>query len=180
VELPNGKIAVFCEVNIRFRGSPDLNLHPQTATVPGMPEPVFLERGNFQWTNEALRMMIESYTEKFGAAPKNLGGWLAKKNLLNFQQEFAKIRASNPGMSNEEIGALAVRNISFGKQRIPLGYDQFHVSIAKVGEVPLPDGTTQTVPTMVRIEAGKTPFEPGKVPFIPPPDVDNQDSEDDE
>jgi len=85
---------------------------------------------------------------------KNSGRLLAKKNLRFFQQEFANIRAKNPGMSNEEIGALAVKEISFGKQRIP-----FATSIprqhAESRKVTLPDGTTQPVPTEVRIEAGK-------------------------
>lgn len=164
VRLPNGELAVFCEVNIRFRGSPDLNLHPKTAVVEGTGRLVILEAEGFKWTTESIRLMLESYEAQFGHPPSNLGGWLAKSNLRNFQHEFARIRAESPQLSTQEVAQAAVKAISFGKQRIPLGFQHFYVSILKTGKVLLDDGTTQVVPTLVRVEAGTTPVAPSKVP----------------
>ncbi len=185
VELPNGEIAVFCEVNIRpliSRGSPDLNLHPKTATVKGQTTPVELTKppGSFGWTTESLKLVIESYKAKFGHAPKNLGGWLAKSNLKNFQAEFAKFRAQFPGKSNAQIADLAIRAISFGKNRIPLGYEHFHVTIFKMGKVKLPGGTTETVPTVVRVEAGTTPVNLSKLPPITAPKIEDDENDQEE
>lgn len=171
VTLPNGEIAVFCEINIRFRGSPDLNLHPKTAIVKGTGRTVNLEAQGFKWTTESLKLMIESYRAKFGHAPKNLGGWLAKSNLRNFQNEFARIRAAKPGLSTQQVAQEAVKAISFGTQRIPLGYEHFYVSILKVGKVLLDDGSTQTVPTLVRVEAGKVPINPSTIPPFAVPEI---------
>jgi hypothetical protein len=171
VELPNGETAVWCEINIRFRGSPDLNLDTKAAKVLGTSKTVTLKAEGFKWTAKALEMMIETYKAEFGHAPKNLGGWLAKDNLLNFQTEFANIRAANPGLSTQEAAQAAVKAISFGKARVALGYEHFHVTILKTGKVPkvtLPDGTTPTVPTMVRVEAGTSPIELGKIPPLVP------------
>lgn len=172
VRLPNGEIAVFCEVNIRpfSRGSPDLNLYPKKAVVKGTGRTVTL-KADFKWTTESLRLVIESYAKKFGHAPKNLGGWLAESNLKYFQNEFAKIRAAKPGLSNQQIAQEAFKAIPFGTQRIPLGYEHFHVSILKAGKVLLDDGTTQTVPTRVRVEAGTAPIKPSTVPPFAVPET---------
>ena len=184
VTLPDGRTAVFCEVNIRFRRSPDLNLDPGASKVKGTNEKVVLKvpEGGFSWTTEALKLVIETYKKQFGREPKNLGGFLAKSNIKNFQYEFARFRVNNPGMSTQQIAQLAVEAISFGSKRSELGYTHFNVEVLKVGEVkliagkhtkvePKIEGTTQTVPTQVRIEGTKTPFEPELVPPISPADV---------
>ncbi len=168
VKLPNGEVAVFCEVNVRFRGSPDLNLFPKEAIVKGTGRVVSLEAEGFKWTSESLRLAIESYKANYGAKPANLGGWLAKSNLRNFQNEFARIRAAKPSASVQEIAQEAIASISFGKQRIPLGYEHFHVTMLKTGKVTLADGTTQVVPTLVRVEAGTQPVALPVVPPVPP------------
>jgi hypothetical protein len=168
VRLPNGEVAVFCEINIRFRGSPDLNLFPKEAIVKGTGRVVNLEAAGFKWTTEALRAMLESYEAKFGAPPENLGGWLAKSNLRNFQTEFARIRAAKPNASLQEIAQEAVRSISFGKQRLPLGYEHFYVTMLKFQKA-LIDGVEQNVPSRVRVEASKAPVElPVARPPVPP------------
>lgn len=178
VELPNGKQAVFCEVNLRFRGSPDLNLHPKTATVPGAAEPVHLMGKGFKWTTESLKLVVESYRAKFGHPPKNMGGFLAKSNLANFQNTFARIRAERPGLPTRTIGELAIREISFGKQRIQLGYKFFRVSVLRYGRVKLKDGTTQVVPTEVRVEVGRTPIQPSQTPPSKPPGIPDNPADD--
>lgn len=192
VELPNGQHAVFCEINIRLRGSPDLNLDPGASPVKGGAGTVALEAKGFSWTTAALDLMIKSYTKKFGHPPKNLGGFIAKSNLANFQYEFASLKAKNPGLSDVQIGEMAIKEISFGKQRLEnFGYEHFRIFIWKYGKVTLkagknrvPDpaieGTTQTVPIEVRIEATKTPFKPDRTPPFKPPTDEGEGETDEE
>lgn len=172
VELPNGQRAVFCEVNLRpspYGGtSPDLNLHPKTATVAGGGTVELLNPPGARWTSEALRLTIESYKAKFGRPPPNMGGWLAHSNLRNFQDTFARLRSENPGLSNETLGEMAMREISFGSQRKPFGYTHFKVTIAKAGKVKLSNGNVETVPTAVRVEATLKPLDPGISPKMHP------------
>ncbi|MEW5930115.1 MAG: hypothetical protein AB1941_21880, partial [Gemmatimonadota bacterium] len=172
VELPGGQRAVFCEVNLRpspYGGtSPDLNLHPKVSTVRGG-APVELRLQGAKWTTEALRLTIETHRAKFGHAPRNMGGWLAESNLRNFQDAFARLRSENPGLSSAELGEMAVREISFGKQRGQFGYVYFKVTIARVGRVRLSNGSTEVVPTVVRVEASQTPIRTGRTPKLHPP-----------
>jgi hypothetical protein len=167
VELPNGQRAVFCEVNVRPSPhggtSPDLNLHPKAATVKGG-DPVTLKPPGAPWTTRTLQLLIDSYTAKFGHAPKNVGGFLAESNLKYFQETFARLRSQNPGLSNEMLSQMTIREIPFGTQRIPLGYEYFKVTILKVGKVTLESGKTEVLPTTVRVEATKSPFKTRKVP----------------
>ena len=175
VELPNGQIAVFCEINIRFRGSPDLNLHPKKATVEGVPGTVFLEGKG--WTDHALRVMFETYEAKFGHPPKNLGGFIEADNLKYFQEAFAKHRNQNRELSNQQLGEMAIKEVSFGKQRVQRGYTHFLITILKWGEVKLADGSVQNVPTMVRIEATKTPYKFDRIPRLRPEDIEEGEGE---
>lgn len=186
VELPNGQRAVFCEVNMRpspYGGtSPDLNLHPKTATVEGGAPVELLNPPGAKWTSEALRLTIESYKAKFGEPPPNMGGWLAHSNLRNFQDTFARLRSENPGLSNEKLAEMTMPEISFGKQRKPFGYTNFKVTIARVGKVKLTNGNIETVPTAVRVEATLEPLDPGISPKLhqvgpEPPDQDGEDGE---
>jgi hypothetical protein len=183
VELPNGQRAVFCEVNLRpspYGGtSPDLNLHPKAATVQGGAPVELLSPPGVKWTTEALKLTIESHKAKFGAPPRNMGGWLAKSNLRNFQDAFARLRAENPGLSNEMLGEMAIKEISFGKQRMDpaVGYKYFKVTVAKVGKVKLTNGNVETVPTAVRVEATAEPFKPDYSPKFHPPDPEPPDQE---
>ena len=70
-----------------------------------------------------------------------MGGLLAWKNLVNFQTEFAGIRAENPGLAEGVVAELAGKAISFGQARIRIGYGDIRVRYGNMGDVTLPNGT---------------------------------------
>jgi len=146
---------VFCESDIRpfFRGSPDLNLHAQTATVEGMAGSVYLEKGKTsRGRTKPLKMVIESYTEKFEPAPKTLAaGWPRK--TCAFPTGISNTRAKNPGCRTRK-SRVGGQEISFGKQRIPFGYEPFRVQhCGKSERSSLPDGTRR--PCRPRCDRGR-------------------------
>ena len=105
-----------------------MTLRPKKAVLPSG-ERVILRAEGFSWTTEALKKMIEVYQKLFGKTPGNLPGEIAWKNLENFQKEFIKIRSQNPNLGEQEIANQAIREISFGKRRIEIGYDDINVKI---------------------------------------------------
>ena len=189
VRLPNGEIAVFCRVNVRPlnmrfpRGSPDLDLDPTKALVTGGKGTVRLEAGGgFQWTSEALKLIIKTFEEHFGHPPETLGGWLAKRNLENFQEAFSDLRAEHPEWSPQRIGEQAAANISFGRHRIALGYEYLRVTLIDFKQVLVKGRTAaETLPTRVRVDAETKPIDLGRTPYILPPYSESEgDNDDDE
>jgi hypothetical protein len=161
--------AKFCKVRVRVpdatteptRG-PELELTPKTATLPDGRQVAL--KSNFSWTPEAIRVAMERFQARFGYRPPSMPGELDWANLANFQKEFARIRAANPGMSNEAIANQAIQQMSFGKHRVPFGYSDFNVTVSDFGEVTLKDGTVlQNVPRSVVINARPN------VPTVPAP-----------
>jgi hypothetical protein len=147
--------AYFCKVKVRTENkyckpisSPELTLYPHNAIVLRNLEKVRLEsEGKFSWTYESLLHTIRTFENKFGYPPNQMNGYLAWDNLSNFQQEFAIIRCSKPNLDRQQIAQEAIRKISFGKHRIRLGYNEFHIYINSFGDVTLADGTLlQEVP----------------------------------
>ena len=133
-------------------GGPEMTLRPKKAVLPSG-ERVILRAEGFSWTTEALKKMIEVYQKLFGKTPGNLPGEIAWKNLENFQKEFIKIRSQNPNLGEQEIANQAIREISFGKRRIEIGYDDINVKITEKGPVELDGVTHSDVPTWVEIDA---------------------------
>ena len=172
--------ARFCEVNVRASSStappqsgPELTLNVKQATLPNGQQ-VSLRSKGFSWTPESLRAAIETFIRRFGNRPSNMGGELAWDNLSNFQKEFARIRAENPGMSDEAIANEAIRHISFGSHRILIGYGDFSVRASNFGDVSLKNGPVlENVPNHVEIDARPTPST--GTPVIPGRTPDDQD-----
>jgi hypothetical protein len=154
--------ARFCEVyadapsaSTNPTGGPRLTLTPKEAVMPDGTI-VNLQAKGFSWTPESLRLAIESYQRKFGIRPAELGGEIDWSNLANFQVEYARIRAANPGMSPDAIGIEAAKQISFGKHRISVGYGDFKVRMSNFGDVNVKGQALVDVPQDVYIEARPT------------------------
>jgi uncharacterized protein YjbJ (UPF0337 family) len=146
------------------RGGPHLTIDPTNARLPDG-SPVRLTARGFTWTEASLRAAIESFRRRFGRGPANMNGLLAWRNLLNFQQEFARIRAENPSLSLDVVAERAARAISFGRHRIALGYGDITVRYGNMGDVTLSDGTVlRNVPQWVEVQA--QPTTPGVQPIV--------------
>jgi hypothetical protein len=61
----------------------------------------------------------------------------------------------NRNLARDELAIAAVKNISFGKHRIALGYDQFKVNFQRFRDVDLPGYGVQQVPTLIYVEVRK-------------------------
>jgi hypothetical protein len=147
------------------QGGPHLTIDPTNAQMPDG-SPVRLTASGFSWTVESLRAVIDAFRRQFGRGPSDMGGLLAWKNLLNFQQEFAEIRAENPGLDEGVVAERAARAISFGQHRIAIGYGDISVQYGNMGDVTTPDGQVlQNVPRWVEVQA--RPTTPGVIPTVP-------------
>jgi YD repeat-containing protein len=100
--------------------SPQFYLDNKVVTSTGESIKLKLEGGSL--TQAALEDTISAYKASYGNAPPALSGSLADKNLLNFKNEFSQLRSKNFVLTDQVIGDLAVRNISFGANRIKIGY----------------------------------------------------------
>lgn len=154
--------AVFCHAHVeavssttRPTGGPELTLTPHEAVLPNG-DVVNLRSRGFSWTDESLRLVKQAHQKKFGAQPAELSGMIAWKNLANFQREFARIRAANPGMAPQEIAVQAVQRISFGRARVAAGYSDFYVRMSSFGDATLGGQVFTNVPHYVYIEARPT------------------------
>lgn len=117
-----------------------------------------LKGEDFGITNEILKRSIEIYTESHGEAPEFLDGSIIKSNLANFQNEYVKIRSELPaGTSEKEISEIAIKNISFGRERVKLGYDDISVDASSFKTIEVDGKILENVPTKVKIQAGKKP-----------------------
>jgi len=147
------------------KGGPHLTIDPTNARMPNGAR-VRLKAQGFSWTDVSLKAAIDAYIRKFGRGPTDMGGLLAWKNLINFQTEFAKIRAENPGLAEGVVAERAAKAISFGQARIRIGYGDIRVRYGNMGDVTLPDGTVLgNVPKWVEILAG--PTHAGPLPTLP-------------
>ena len=63
------------------------------------------------------------YKQVFKQDVPNLDGQIAWGNLKNFQREFVRIRAET-GLPDQEVANPTIRQISFGKHRIDLGFTE--------------------------------------------------------
>jgi hypothetical protein len=147
------------------KGGPHLTIDPTNARLPDG-SPVRLTARGFSWTIESLRAIIDAFRRRFGRGPSDMGGLLAWKNLLNFQREFARIRAENPGLAEGVVAERAARATSFGQHRIALGYGDISVRYGNMGDVTTPSGEVlRNVPQWVEVKAG--PTTPGAIPTVP-------------
>jgi hypothetical protein len=149
----------------RPAGGPRLDLHPRNSTLPDGSNAILKAPKGFAWTDVAMRAAIDAYTKRFGTGPLNMDGELAWGNLANFQTEFAKIRAENPGLAEGVVAERAVRAISFGKHRVAWGYGNITVQYGNMGDVVINGTTLQNVPQSVQV--GARPTTPGVVPILP-------------
>jgi hypothetical protein len=107
-------------------------------------------------TQYALQRSMELFRRRFGHAPDTLNGLLAWDNKLHFQLEWVRLHQLDPGMSLDDLAVAAVRNISFGKHRIALGFDEFKVNLLTFDNLDLPGhGLIEDVPTRIHVEVRK-------------------------
>ncbi len=123
--------------------------------VPGTGGPPVGKGQRISATRYALERSMELYRRRFGHAPDTLNGLLAWDNKLNFQLEWVRLRELDPNLPDEETAIAAVRNISFGKHRIALGFDQFKVDILESSTVHLPGYGPCVVPIRIYVEVRK-------------------------
>ena len=140
-------------------GAPDQLLTPKEATLPSK-EQVKLE-AEFSWTDESLKKNQQVWEEKFQRPLTDYSGSLAKENLGNFQFEYSKISAENPGMNAQQIGDAAILKISFGRGRIRIGFEKLRVTMDGFQDVVIAEGpnagkSVKDVPTVVKVSAQKT------------------------
>jgi len=91
-------------------GSPQFYLDNRAVTSSGEAIKLQLEGGSL--TQAALEETIAAYKSAYGVAPPSLPGSLADSNLSNFQAEFARIKLSDPSLTDQQVGDLAIRNVS--------------------------------------------------------------------
>lgn len=158
------------------KGGPHLTIDPTNAELPDG-TPVRLTAKGFGWTEESLRASMDAFRRRFGRGPANMGGLLAWKNLLNFQTEFARIRAENPALDEGVVAERAAKSISFGRHRIAIGYGDISVRYGNMGDVTTPTGALlHNVPKWVEVQAG--PTTPRVVPTVPGNQGDRTDDHD--
>ncbi len=100
-------------------------------------------------TRAAMQDTILAYRNAYGVAPPSLPGQLADANLMNFRNEFALIKASNPDLGSQEIGDLAIRRISYGTARINVGYGSLTTRLSNFD--------ANGIPTRVSVNARPAP-----------------------
>jgi hypothetical protein len=98
---------------------------------------------------------MELFKRRFGHNPDTLSGLLAWDNKLNFQVEWFRHRQL--GLSPDEAALAAIKNISFGRHRLALGYDKFSIEMDpnRFIDVDLPSYGRQTVPDRIEVEVRK-------------------------
>ncbi|WP_445765974.1 hypothetical protein [Rheinheimera sp.] len=116
----------------------------------------YVVKGNgFSITNEVLKRSVKLFEDKTGTPPVFMNGTIIKKNLQNFQKEFVNLRNQNPKTSDADIANQAVRKISFGAERIKIGYSDITTDIKRSGGVDVDGVTHKNVPTSIKITARK-------------------------
>jgi hypothetical protein len=130
----------------------DVEVDP--AASPGGTSPVRGRGERLSVTRYAIGKFLDMYSRRFGHAPDALQGLLEWSNKLNFQREFFRLKQA--GLSDADAATGAVREIPFGKNRIPFGYDEFEVRVTGKERVNLgkPFGREQ-VPARIFVIARK-------------------------
>ena len=114
---------------------------------------VLMKPEGFGLTGEVLSKSIDLYAGDHGAPPTYLNGVIIKKNLSNFQKEYNDIRLGSEGVTEDEVAVKALKNISFGKERVKLGYSDIQVTAAGKKDVLVDGEILRDVPTKVQIKA---------------------------
>lgn len=76
------------------------------------------------FTGESLKRLNEVSLTRFHKELTEIHGNLADKNLANFQTEFAKFKHIE-GQADNPAGQSAIKKISYGRERVARGFDQF-------------------------------------------------------
>ena len=124
-------------------------------------------RSGLSFTEESLKANQAIWERTFGRPLENYGGSIAKENLANFQVQYSKIRDANRGLAPQEIGNRAIRNVSFGKARIRIGFGDLSVQMGDdFADVTVTEGryrgqTILDVPTTVTVSARRSPGQGG-------------------
>jgi hypothetical protein len=124
-------------------------------------------KADFSFTTASLRIVQSKWEQIFGRPLEDFGGPVLDENLSNFQVEFARIRTANVNLTPQQIGDRAIREVSFGKGRIQIGFGDLRVEMDGYGRVdikkgPYQDRHVENVPTLVRVSAKRTPGWGGK------------------
>ncbi|WP_448954903.1 hemagglutinin repeat-containing protein [Labrys neptuniae] len=108
-------------------------------------------------TRTILESTISDYKlRNSGQMPPNLPGSLAEDNLTNFQKEFARAKVANPTLTDQQLGDIAIRRVSFGTARIALGYGDLSVKLIEF-ETKTVDGILMNIPKKISVNAKPTP-----------------------
>ncbi|MBB5020693.1 hypothetical protein HNQ59_004018 [Chitinivorax tropicus] len=117
-------------------GSPQFYLDNRVVTSAGESIKLKLEGGSL--TRAVLEDTLSAYKAVYGRAPSELSGSLAQSNLSNFKNEFSRLRQQNFVNTNQAVADMAIRNISFGKSRIQLGYGNLTTQIGDFSSIGIP------------------------------------------
>jgi len=134
---------------------PELNLESRL-NLGGRWREIRPPEGTDNMTTRALRMLIDSYTKKFGTPPPAITARLERTNLEAFQRAY--VHAIEQGMAEAEALKYAIRLTPAGKARITVGYGNFDVDATAFKPVNLKsregvDLGIHRVPTIVRFNA---------------------------
>ena len=106
-------------------------------------------------TSIAIEEAMKRFKARYPGGPDELPGSLTADNKANFQNEYLK--AIDQGMVPADAKVHAIKQISFGKQRMVHGYTVFQVDIS--GEVEIPYGNplqNRRAPKDIRVIARKS------------------------
>lgn len=117
---------------------------------------ILMKAQGFGITNEILKRSIQIFADDHGAPPEFLNGTIVKKNLANFQKEYAKLKAASPQVSDDEAAVQAIKDISFGRERMKLGYSDIKVDASGKTNVIVDGQELNDVPTRVKITAKRS------------------------
>lgn len=88
---------------------------------------VTLKPVGFSLTEAVLAVSIlEVMRQTNGVPPENLPGSLASANRFNYQKEYALAIAD--GLNEDQARGRAIKNISFGKHRVNMGYSNIEIA----------------------------------------------------
>ena len=132
----DGKKYLVGTTYINSEGSPEFMFDNRVTSSVGEKLKLKLDEGSL--TEMALAETLSLYTKAHGKSPLALPGSLHYENLKNFREEFSKIKAADPSISNQQAGDLAIRKISFGKARMKLGYGNLTTTLHEFDQSGLP------------------------------------------
>jgi hypothetical protein len=105
-------------------------------------------------TSLAIEEAMKRFKARYPGGPNELPGSLADDNKANFRSEYLK--AIDQGMTPDAAKVHAIKQISFGKQRIAHGYTELTVDVSGIVEIPYGDPPqNRRVPKDIRIVARK-------------------------